>query len=321
MAESATRKEIGLSSLLGVEKNLKSDELKEVPLSKLHIPPEYPIKGLSNKDKLFCALQTKTHGIDEPLLVIPHPKGYEVIDGMRRLQGAVANDYSNLQVIVKHGIDRETAIYRMCDSLVRERPELLRSEMAHAYDQMLKIANRQGQRNDLSTFSHDGRKLPHTEDIVAKSLGISTTHLYRIVGFLKLIPPILEQVDLKSISIEGADNLVKLSEEQQTWVAYVMEKDEIVPSTEQTAELKRLAQKGDLTEELVDKVMNDYTEPVASKVTLQSNFLKKYKYFEDKTAAQIERIIDKALSEFFKNHSKPAHDRSKSPPDRGDVAR
>ncbi len=97
---------------------------------------------------------------------------------------------------------------------------------------------------------------------------------------------------------------MKLSDEQQTWVAYVMEKDEIVPSTEQTAELKRLAQAGKLTEEVVDKVMNDYTEPVASKVTLQGNFLKKYPYFADKTATQIERVVDKALSEYFRNHSK-----------------
>jgi len=291
-----------------------------VPISKLHIPPEYPIKGLSDTGKFFCGLQTKTHGIDEPLLVIPHPKGYEVIDGMRRLQGAIANDYSSLQVVVKHGIDRETAIYRMCDGLARERPELLRSELARAYSEMLRIANRQGERTDL-TSSPKGTKLPRSDAAIAESLGIGTTALHRTVSLLKLIPPVLEQVDLKSIAVKGGENLTALTDEQQTWVAYVMEKDEIVPSTEQTVELKRLAQTGKLTEEIVDKVMNDYTEPVASKVTLQGNFLKKYPYFADKTATQIERVVDKALSEYFRNHSKATPDRSTSPPDRGDGAR
>lgn len=323
MAESAARTEIGLSSLLGAEKSSKPDELKEVPISKLHIPSEYPIKGLSDKDKFFCALQTKTHGIDEPLLVIPHADGYEVIDGMRRLQGAIANDFSSLQVVVKHGIDRETAIYRMCDGLARERPELLRSEKAHAYSEMLKIVNRQGQRTDLITSSQDGTKLPRSDLEVAKSLGISRTQLHRFVSYLKLIPPILEQVDLKSISTEGADQLVQLSEEQQTWVAYVMEKDEIAPSTEQATELKKLAQEKNLTEELVDKVMNSYVEPVADKLTLKGSFLKRYPYFSDKTPKQIENIIDQALTEYFKLHSlsNQVNDRSKPQPDHGEIAR
>ena len=305
-----------------MERNSKQDELREVPLIKLHTPPEYPIKGLSDKDKFFCGLQTKTHGIDEPLLVIPHPKGYEVIDGMRRLQGAIANDYHSIQVVIKHNLDRETAIYRMCDSLARERPELLRSELGHSYSEMLNIANRQGRRTDLSTSSHDGTKLPRSDIEISQSLNISRTQLHRMVGLLKLIPPILEQVDLKSIALNGADNLMQLNGEQQTWVAYIMEKDEIVPTTEQTAELKRLAKSGELTEEKVEVIMNEF-EVVAEQVTLKANILKKYEYFADKTPKQIEAVIDKALEEYFRQHSlnSQANTRSKSPPDRGEVER
>lgn len=320
MAESAARKEIGLSSLLGAEKSSKPDELKEVPINKLHIPPEYPIKNLSDTGKFFCALQTKERGIKGPLYVIPHPEGYEVFDGVRRLQGAIANDYSHIQVVIAHNESREQAVYDMCDHIVRYKEEPLRSELAHAYNEMLRIANRQGERTDL-TFSAARKKLPHSIDGISESLGVKKSHIYTTVSLLKLIPPVLEQVDLKSIAVKGGENLTALTDEQQTWVAYVMEKDEIVPSTEQTAELKRLAQTGKLTEEIVDKVMNDYTEPVASKVTLQGNFLKKYPYFADKTATQIERVVDKALSEYFKTHSKATGNRSTPPPDRGDGAR
>ena len=320
MAESAARKEIGLSSLLGAEKSSKPDELKRVPLNSLHIPPEYPRKDLSDKDRSFCWLQTKTHGIDEPLLVIPHPKGYEVIDGMRRLQGAVANEWSNIQVIVKHSLDRETAVYRMCDSYVRERPEMLRSERGRAYQKMLEIANRQGQRTDLVTSSQDGRKLPWSDEIIAESLDISTTTLHRFISYLKLNPVILEQVDMKSISTEGADNLVQLNEEQQLWVAYNMEKYTRSPTTEQTAELKKLAKANKLTDGLVEKIMQTDYEAVADKVTLNKGFLQKFPYFQNKTPLQIEKILTQALTEFFKNHSKATPARSTAPPDRGDGA-
>lgn len=95
-------------------------EPKQLPLAKIHPNPNQP-RRYFDPDAL-ASLQTsiRDHGILEPLLVRPHPQGYELVAGERRYQAAKALGLKMVPVMIRELSNLETLKIALTENIQRE---------------------------------------------------------------------------------------------------------------------------------------------------------------------------------------------------------
>ena len=98
-------------------------------------------------------------------------------------------------------------------------------------------------------------------------------------GKLKLVP--------------AADYISHLSEKEQTYLALVMERDEVSPSVGQAKRMKELSTEGKLEENIIDLLMRE-EKPLEHKITLDGKWVQK-RFPKNMTPQQIMDRINKAL--------------------------
>lgn len=236
-------------------------------------------------------------GISEPLIVRPREMGgYEILSGHRRDYCARVIGIPDRPVIIRDYTDEEADILVADYNITRE--DLLPSEKARAYKLKLDAMKRQGERTDL-TSAQIGQKLngKFSIEILAEQVEESRMQVQRYIRLNHLIPTLLEQVDqgvLKTTA--AADYISHLTEKEQTYLAYIMERDEASPSIDQAKRLKKLSAEGSLTESVMDFIMRE-EKPFEIKVTLKQDKLKKY-FPRDYTPQKMEEVIIKLLEEW-----------------------
>lgn len=236
-------------------------------------------------------------GIAEPLIVRPRAEGgYEILSGHRRAYCARTVGLESLPVIVREYTDDEADILVVDYNITRE--DLLPSEKAKAYSLKLEAMKRQGQRTDLTSLQV-GEKLKGKTSvkILAEQIDDNVTTIQRYVRLLKLIPPLLEQVDRGILKVTpAADYLSHLSDEEQVALLVIMEREELTPSLGQAKRLKELSREGRLDSNVMEVVLQT-EKPLEQKVTLKSDRLQKY-FPKDYTPRQMEDIIIKLLEQW-----------------------
>lgn len=233
-------------------------------------------------------------GISEPLITRPREGGgYEIISGHRRDYCGKAIGLSERPIIVRQYTDEEADILVADYNITRE--DLLPSEKARAYKLKLDAMKRQGQRTDLTSLQV-GEKLTGTTSvkILAEQIDENATTIQRYVRLNNLVPPLLEQVDKGVLKLTpAADYISYLSEKEQTYLAYVMERDEASPSVKQAQRLKQFSEEGKLQEGAIDAIMSE-EKPFHPKVVFEQDRIKKY-FPQSYTPKQMEDTIIKLL--------------------------
>ena len=239
------------------------------------------------------------HGIAEPMIVRPREGDtYEIIAGHRRDYCAKAVGLETRPVIVRDYTDEQADILVVDYNINRE--DLLPSEKARAYklklDAMKRQAGRPKENEDqvgLDLFR--GR----SKELLAEQVGESTTQIQRFVNLNKLIPPLLEQVDAGVLKfVPASDFISHLTEKEQTYLAFIMERDEAAPSLDQAKRMKQISEQGKLTEEVMDVIMRE-EKPLERKVTIRDDRLKRF-FPKNSTPQQIEDVIMKLLEGWYR---------------------
>ena len=233
-------------------------------------------------------------GIAEPLIVRPREGGgYEIISGHRRDYCAKAVGLDTRPVIIRNYSDEEADILVVDYNINRE--DLLPSEKAKAYklklDAMKRQAGRPSKNSGQVGQNFQGR---FSIDLLAEQVDESRKQVQRYVRLNKLIPPLLEAVDMGTLKfVPAADFLSHLSEKEQAYLLLVMERDEVSPSLGQAQRLKQLSAEGKLENNVIDLIMGE-EKPLERKVTLRSDRLQKY-FPASYTPKQMEEVIIKLL--------------------------
>ena len=166
------------------------------------------------------------------------------------------------------------------------------SEKAKAYKLKLDAMKRQGARTDL-TSCQVGTKL-RADELLAEKADDSARQIQRYVRLTKLIPVLLEQVDSGKLKlVPAADYISHLAEKEQTYLALVMERDEVSPSVGQAKKLKEMSIEGKLDDNVTDLIMREEKQ-LERKVTLDGNWVKR-RFPQSMTPQQIVERINKAL--------------------------
>ena len=234
-------------------------------------------------------------GISEPLITRPREGGgYEIISGHRRDYCGKAIGLAERPIIVRQYTDEEADILVADYNITRE--NLLPSEKARAYKLKLDAMKRQAGRPSKENGDQNG---PHlfkgkSKEILAAQVGESATQVQRYVCLNNLIPPLLEQVDNGVLKLTpAADYISHLTEKEQTYLAYVMERDEASPSVKQAQRLKQFSEQGKLQEGAIDAIMSE-EKPFEMKVVFKQDRLTKY-FPKSYTPQQMEDVIIKLL--------------------------
>ena len=233
-------------------------------------------------------------GIAEPLIVRPRSEGgYEIISGHRRDYCAKVVGLDTRPVIVRDYSDEDADILVVDYNINRE--NLLPSEKAKAYKLKLDAMKRQGARTDL-TSAQLGQKLNgrFSVEVLAEQVNESRMQVQRCIRLTNLIPPLMEAVDAGKLKfVPAADYISHLTEKEQTYLQFLMERDEVSPSVDQAQRLKQISAEGKLENNIIDLIMRE-EKPLERKVTLRNDRLQKY-FPASYTPKQMEEVIIKLL--------------------------
>lgn len=102
----------------------------------------------------------------------------------------------------------------------------------------------------------------------------SRKQVQRYIRLTNLIPPLMEAVDAGKLKfVPAADYISHLTEKEQTYLQFLMERDEVSPSVDQAQRLKQISAEGKLENNIIDLIMRE-EKPLERKVTLRKTACK-----------------------------------------------
>lgn len=272
------------------------EQVRQIPIGELFPFKNHPFKVLDDDSMSDTVESVKQYGVLSPLIARPRPKGgYEIISGHRRQHAAELAGLETLPVIVRQ-MDDDAAIILMVDSNL-QREHILPSERAFAYKMKLDAIKNQGTRSDL-TSTQVVSKLRSNEKLGAEN-NQSRETVRRFIRLTNLIPELLDMVDNKTVSFNPAVELSYLSPEQQQEVIRAMDDTQNFPSVSQAKRIKKLAQDGTFTTEMIVAIMGEEKKSELDTVTIKNDTLRKY-FPRSYTPKQMEDTIIKLLEQWQK---------------------
>ena len=283
----------------------KLEKVIDININDIDDFPKHPFKVMDNEEMQNMKNSIIENGVLVPVLVRQKDDGrYEMISGHRRKFASQLAEKETIPCIVRNLSDDEATIIMVDSNMQRE--EILPSEKAFAYKMKLEALSHQGKRNDL-TLSQVGTKL-RTDEKIGEDYGDSRNQVQRYIRLTRLIPELLELVDneiIKSpdkmrMALSPAVELSFLTEEEQYWVLDNIDQYVATPSHAQAIKMKKLSQKGELTQEIVEDMMCEEKPNQVAKLKFNEERIRKVlpKNVEN---AKIEDFVVKAI-EYYSRH-------------------
>ena len=166
----------------------------------------------------------------------------------------------------------------------------------------LEALKHQGKRVDLEenlTSDPVGLKLQSIE-IIGNDGGDSQTQVKRYIRLTKLIPELLEQVDLKRIAFRPEVELSYLDETNQYAVLDKLEYDDVSPSLSQAILLKKMQQDGTITETKIEEILDREKPNQKEFIKIHNEKIDKYLPTKVKETGNIEEFIIECVQEHNK---------------------
>lgn len=278
--------------------NRKLKSAVNIPLEKIRPFEGHPYKVIDNEEMNALIESIQEQGILSPLIVRPLENTedeYELISGHRRLRAAQKAGAKNVPVFI-YAVSRDEAAIMLVDSNLH-REHILPSEKAFAYKLKMEALKNQGKRTDL-TSSQVATKLDSATEI-GEVAGESRDKVYRYIRLTYLIPELLDLVDEGRIALTPAVELSYLTEEQQYSLLGTIEVEDRTPSLSQAVRFKKLSQSGQLTDELIDSIMQE--EKANQREMFRIPMERLQKALPDLKPSQVEDFIIKAIV-YYQKH-------------------
>lgn len=265
----------------------KLERVREIPLCELHPFKDHPFKIMKGEEMDRMIESIRKVGAITPGLARPLPDGgYELISGHRRLAACQVLELETMPVIVREMSDDEAVIAMVDANLQRE--TILPSEKAFAYKMKLDAIKHQG-----VASSQVGKKLLSIEK-VGEDCGDSRNQVHRYIRLTYLIPELLAMVDENKIALNPAVEISYLDSYEQKVLLDAMELNDCTPSHAQAIRLKKMAQDGFLTTDLIYTVMAEEKPNQQEQIKLKRDEISKF-FPSSYTDEQIRRDIVKGL--------------------------
>ncbi len=273
--------------------------LREIPLSELFPFKNHPFQVRDDEAMQKTVESIVRSGVITPGIVRPRQEGgYEIIAGHRRKRGSELAGKETMPVIIRD-LDDDEAVLLMVDSNL-QREKILPSEKAFAYKMKMEALKHQGKRSDL-TCDRGGHKLKSRDKIAQDAGEASGTAVARYIALTKLIPSLLVLVDEDKLAVSAAaDYISVLTVQEQTDLASVMGKLNVIPVKGQLVKIKEQSKAGTLTITVIEAILSE-GQPAAVQVVLKQTRLRQY-FPQSYTAQQMEEVIVSLLETWSVQH-------------------
>ena len=263
------------------------EQVVEIPLAKLVTFANHPFKVIEDEKMDELVESIKTNGVLVPGIVRKiNDNTYELISGHRRKHACELAGKETMPVFVKDLSDEESTVIMVDANIQRE--TILPSEKARAYSMKYEALKHQGKKGDGNTL-----------EAVGEGTGDSAKTVQRYIQLSRLIDGLLDMVDANQIGFMQGIEIAYLSEEEQKWIAELIEQYTIRMNLEQAKKLKELSKSGELTKDMAQMILWNIGMPIKKKVTIKENIVKKY--FPDYySLEEIEETIISLLEEWKK---------------------
>lgn len=247
---SKVREKIKLTSYDELLKVEITDGLKEIDVDKLHDFSNHPFKVSDDEKMEELTESIRERGVLLPILVRKtNDEEYEIISGHRRTHAARLAGIEKVPVIIRELSDDDATIVMVDSNIQRE--EILPSEKAFAYRMKLEAMKHQGK--NLTSDPMEQKQT--SREVLAEKVVESASNIQRFIRLTYLIPELLELVDEKRIALRPAVELSYISEDNQEILYDIFKYDEATPTLSQAQILRKLDEKGELTEDKLEDIM------------------------------------------------------------------
>ena len=233
----------------------KLKRIYEIPLEEIDPFPDHPFKVQDDEDMMNLAESIRTNGILTPATVRKKEDGrYELLSGHRRLRACQIAGIPTLRCeIVEMSLDEATIF--MVDANF-QRSKILPSEKAFAYkmklDAMRRLPGRPSKNSTPLARDFQGKE---SAEILGEEVGESKDQIRRYIRLTELIPEILDMVDDGVIALRPAVELSYIPRLKQGHIWECMEIEQCTPSHTQAKRMRRMAEEGKLTQEVIEAIM------------------------------------------------------------------
>ncbi len=279
----------------------KLEKVQKISITEISNFPNHPFK-VRDDEKMFETVESiKEHGVLVPAIVRPKEDGtYEMVSGHRRKRACELAQIEELPCIVRNLTDDEATIIMVDSNLQRE--QILPSERAFAYKMKLEAIKSQGKRNDL-TSTQPVQKL--SVEVIADEMGESRESVRRYIRLTELIPELLQFVDNHylrdkenmTMALAPAIEISYLSKNEQDMLLEAMETSLATPSTPQAKRLREESEKGTLTEEKIQDILDEEKPNQKEQVKFTYDKVKNY-FPKGYTVQQMQNVIEKLLQKY-----------------------
>lgn len=279
----------------------KLERIQKISITEISSFPNHPFK-VRDDEKMFETVESiKEHGVLVPAIVRPKEDGtYEMVSGHRRKRACELAQIEELPCIVRNLTDDEATIIMVDSNLQRE--QILPSERAFAYKMKLEAIKSQGKRNDL-TSTQPVQKL--SVEVIADEMGESRESVRRYIRLTELIPELLQFVDNHylrdkenmTMALAPAIEISYLSKNEQDMLLEAMETSLATPSTPQAKRLREESEKGTLTEEKIQDILDEEKPNQKEQVKFTYDKVKDY-FPKGYTVQQMQSVIEKLLQKY-----------------------
>lgn len=262
------------------------DRIVRLPLSVMHKFKDHPFRVVDDEKMAETIESVGKYGVLVPGIARPakdYPGEYEIVAGHRRHYASGSIGLPDMPFIIKNLSDDEATVIMVDTNIQRE--DLLPSEKAKAYRMKYDALKRMGR-------TEEGIR---NDEKLAKKAGESRNTIQRYIRLTYLYPDLLQLVDDNKLPKNTAVDISYLKLSEQKKLLQIMLQEKCIPSGEQARKLKEYSKAGNLTETVMELVLERKED--VSKVSLNGREIRKY-FPETYTGKQIEGVIYKLLEEW-----------------------
>lgn len=181
--------------IVGYIEEDRNSSVESIQIERI-VPNRYQPRQVFDSSKITeLAESIDEHGLLQPIVVRPIEENmYEIIAGERRFRALQSLHKSQVDVIIRHMNDEETAVVALIENIQRE--NLSAVEEAEAYKKLLEIGGT-------------------TQSELAKSLGKSQSFIANKLRLLKLAPKVISRLREGKITERHARAVLSLKEDDQ----------------------------------------------------------------------------------------------------------
>ena len=282
----------------------KLKRIYEIPLEEIDPFPDHPYKVRDDEDMENLIESIREHGVMTPAAVRKKEDGrYELISGHRRKRACELLGIPTLRCEIME-MNREESIVMMVESNY-QRSTILPSEKAFAYRMRLEAMKRMPGRPGKN-MSPLGTQLRSDEQL-AQEVGDSRNQIQRYIRLTELIPELLDMVDEGQIALRPAVELSYIPKLKQGEIWQRIEEEQCTPSHDQTIRMRRMAEEGKLTHEVIEAIMTEVKPNQKEKIVLRGDRFRKL-FHPDLPMSKREDYIAAAM-EFYGRHRQRVRER------------